>query len=55
MRYRTLGRTGIRVSPYALQAFLDYADEQVDRAVAARWKGALAAHRDATLFKVIYG
>lgn len=38
-----------------LQAFLDYADEQVERAVAARRKGALAAYRDATLFKVIYG
>ena len=37
-----------------LQAFLDYADEQVDRAVAAKRKGALAAYRDATLFKVIY-
>ena len=37
-----------------LQAFLDYADEQVDRAVAARRKGALAAYRDATLFKVVY-
>ncbi len=38
-----------------LQRFLDYADEQVDRAVAARRKGVLAAYRDATLFKVIYG
>jgi hypothetical protein len=38
-----------------LQCFLHYADEQVDRAVAARRKGALAAYRDATLFKVIYG
>ena len=37
-----------------LQRFLDYADQQVDRAVAARRKGALAAYRDATLFKVIY-
>ena len=37
-----------------LQEFLDYADEQVDRAVTARRKGALAAYRDATLFKVIY-
>ena len=37
-----------------LQRFLDYADEQVDRAVAAKRKGALAAYRDATLFKVIY-
>lgn len=38
-----------------LQRFLDYADEQVERAVNARRKGALAAYRDATLFKVIYG
>ena len=38
-----------------LQRFLDYADEQVDRAVAAKRKGALAAYRDATLFKVLYG
>jgi integrase/recombinase XerC len=38
-----------------LQRFLDYADEQVERAVNAGRKGALAAYRDATLFKVIYG
>lgn len=38
-----------------LQRFLDYADEQVDRAVRAKRKGALAAYRDATLFKVLYG
>ena len=38
-----------------LQRFLDYADEQVERAVTAERKGALAAYRDATLFKVIYG
>ena len=38
-----------------LQRFLDYADDQVDRAVAAKRKGALAAYRDATLFKVMYG
>jgi integrase/recombinase XerC len=37
-----------------LQRFLDYADDQVDRAVAAKRKGALAAYRDATLFKVVY-
>ncbi len=37
-----------------LQLFLDYADDQVDRAVRAKRKGALAAYRDATLFKVIY-
>ncbi|MFD3524854.1 hypothetical protein [Streptomyces sp. NPDC058653] len=38
-----------------LQLFFDYADEQVERAVRAGRKGALAAYRDATLFKVIYG
>jgi integrase/recombinase XerC len=38
-----------------LQRFLDYADEQVERAVRAKRKGALAAYRDATLFKVLYG
>ncbi len=38
-----------------LQRFLDYADGQVGRAVAANRKGALTAYRDATLFKVLYG
>jgi site-specific recombinase XerD len=38
-----------------LQRFFDYADGQVDRALRARRKGVLAAYRDATLFKVIYG
>jgi integrase/recombinase XerC len=38
-----------------IQRFLDYADDQVERAVRAKRKGALAAYRDATLFKVIYG
>jgi integrase/recombinase XerC len=38
-----------------LQRFLDYADEQVDRAVRAKRKGVLAAYRDATLFKALYG
>ena len=38
-----------------LQVFFDYADSQVERAVRARRKGALAAYRDATLFKTIYG
>jgi len=37
-----------------LQRFLDYADDQVERAVRAKRKGVLAAYRDATLFKVIY-
>ncbi|WP_394814031.1 tyrosine-type recombinase/integrase [Streptomyces litchfieldiae] len=38
-----------------LQLFFDYADEQVVRAIRTGRKGALAAYRDATLFKVIYG
>jgi integrase/recombinase XerC len=38
-----------------LQRFLDYADEQVERAVRSKRKGALAAYRDAVLFKVLYG
>ncbi len=38
-----------------LQRFFDYADDQVERAVRAGRKGALAAYRDATLFKVVYG
>jgi site-specific recombinase XerD len=38
-----------------MQRFLDYADEQVERAVRAGRKGALAAYRDATIFKVMYG
>jgi site-specific recombinase XerD len=33
----------------------EYADEQVERAVRVKRKGALAAYRDATLFKVLYG
>jgi integrase len=37
-----------------LQRFLDYADDQVERAVRVKRKGALAAYRDATLFKVAY-
>ena len=32
-----------------MQRFLDYADEQVGRAVKAKRKGALAAYRDATI------
>ena len=38
-----------------LQRFLDYADDQVDRAARSKRQGALAADRDATLFKDIYG
>src|SRR5579859_1984280 len=38
-----------------LQAFFDAADDLVERAESARRKGQLAAFRDATLFKVVYG
>ena len=38
-----------------LQAFLDAADDHVERASSSRRKGWLAAFRDATLFKVTYG
>ena len=38
-----------------LQLFFDAADDHVERAAAAGRKGWLAAFRDATLFKVIYG
>lgn len=37
------------------QRFFDYADERVDVAARSGRKGALAAYRDATLFKVLYG
>ena len=38
-----------------LQRFFDYADDRVDQAVRSGRKGALAAYRDATVFKVMYG
>ncbi|MFF7415412.1 tyrosine-type recombinase/integrase [Streptomyces lydicus] len=38
-----------------IQTFLDYADDRVDEAVRRGRKGAQAAYRDATVFKVIYG
>ena len=38
-----------------MQRFLDHADEQVDLAASSKYKGALAAYRDATIFKVMYG
>jgi len=38
-----------------LQRFFDYADDRVDQAIRLGRKGALAAYRDATVFKVIYG
>jgi integrase/recombinase XerC len=37
-----------------LQRFFDYADERVERAIRSGRKGALAAYRDATVFKVMY-
>ena len=36
------------------QALFDFADDQVERAVQLRRKGALTAYRDATVLKVIY-
>ena len=49
------GRPGNRpLTRQELQRLFDYADAQVERAVRARRKGALAAYRDATVFKVIY-
>lgn len=38
-----------------VQLLLDHADGQVEQAVRRGRKGALAAYRDATVFKVIYG
>ncbi|MFE9068849.1 hypothetical protein [Streptomyces violaceusniger] len=38
-----------------IRRFLDHADDQIDRAVKSQRKRALAANRDATLLKVIYG
>jgi len=49
------GRPGNRpLTREELQRLFDYADAQVERAVRAKRKGALAAYRDATVFKVIY-
>lgn len=38
-----------------VQRLLDYADDQVNRAIKQGRKGALTAYRDATIFKLIYG
>jgi integrase/recombinase XerC len=38
-----------------VQDLLDYADSRVEEAVARHRKGVLAAYRDATLLKVLYG
>jgi integrase/recombinase XerC len=50
-----VGQRPDRSTARKLQRFLDYADEQVERALRSGRKGALAAYRDATVFKVIYG
>jgi site-specific recombinase XerD len=50
------GKAGRRpMTREEIQFFLDYADDQVDRAIRLGRKGALAAYRDATVFKVSYG
>jgi site-specific recombinase XerD len=43
------------LTPSELQALFDYADDEVERIRRAGHKGALAAFRDAALFKVVYG
>jgi integrase/recombinase XerC len=49
------GRPGNRpFSREELQRFFDHADAQVEEAVRRKRKGALAAYRDATVFKVCY-
>ena len=50
------GRPGNRpFSREELQRLFDFADAQVEEALRGKRKGVLAAYRDATLFKVIYG
>lgn len=50
------GRPGRRpMTREEVQLLLDHADDQVDHAIRLGRKGALAAYRDATVFKVIYG
>src|SRR4051794_6146752 len=58
--HRSSDRVRSRLAPptftrIELQKFFDHADDQVDNAARSGRKGALAAYRDATLFKVIYG
>lgn len=49
------GRPGRRpMTRQELQAFLDYADDQVGQAIEWRRKGWVSAARDAALFKLIY-
>lgn len=50
------GKPGRRpMSRHEIQALLDKADQRVEECIAGRRKGALAAYRDATILKVIYG
>jgi integrase/recombinase XerC len=50
------GRPGRRpLTRDEIQALFDHADAQVEVAARSGRKGALAAYRDATIFKVIYG
>jgi integrase/recombinase XerC len=61
------GNTAVHVADYEgrpdrrpltraeLQVFFDTADDYVEKAACSRRKGQLAAFRDATLFKVVYG
>ena len=43
------------LTPRELQALFDHADDEVGRVAASGRKGSLAAFRDATLLKVVYG
>ena len=53
---RTIGRPERRpLTRVELQAFLDAADDRVESAALSGRKGWLAAFRDATLFKTVYG
>jgi integrase/recombinase XerC len=55
-RSETEARPGNRpLSRDELQAFFDHCDAEVERAAKSGRKGWLAAFRDATLYKVIYG
>ena len=55
-RNETEGRPGNRpLSRDELQAFFDHCDAEVARTAKSGRKGWLAAYRDATLFKVVYG
>lgn len=49
-----VGRRDGRAPVLRLHHLVDYADDRVERAIGLGRKGALAAYRDATVFKVIY-